>query len=426
MPARATLTQDSTCQNHCAAVLDACWAMSSIASERRQTREYPFRRTKLSSDRVDGREGGKAAQHTYGLLGCDPAHGANRLLRVVCGVRCDDDVVKLKERVGRAPVSLFGRLLLDVVERRAGNPSFGECLMDCRVLDDRATRRIDEDGGRLHPPQRHPIEQVAGLRRKRRLDDQIVRGFDKPIEGNGPHILLLHVGRIEERIIRPDVDAEWPHAFRDAACDCAERYEAENAPTDAPDRVTRLPAPFASPDCPVVLTDLADSSEPERDGVVGNLLGTPLVRGVRDLYAATCGGVDIDNIRAGAVPGDHTAAREGVDGARANRRILGEDAVGIASLLDDFVFTLALRGENLEPRTLDDGALDIHVAEVVVRDQNRALRFCILLYFHWVPPPLNSPHRASIFTMVAAVVRPSRPRILVAEPAPSTRHRVRG
>jgi hypothetical protein len=47
--------------------------------------------------------------------------------------------VKLKERVGRAPVSLFGRLLLDVVERRAGNPSFGERLMDCRVLDDWAT-----------------------------------------------------------------------------------------------------------------------------------------------------------------------------------------------------------------------------------------------------------------------------------------------
>src|SRR5262249_9655310 len=91
-----------------------------------------------------------------------------------------------------------------------------------------------------------------------------------------------------------------------------------------------------------------------------------------------------DNIHAGAVPGDHTAAREGVDGARANRRILGEDAVGVASVLDDFVFTLALCGENLEPRTLDDGALDVHVAEVVVRDQNRALGFCVLLCLHWV------------------------------------------
>ena len=55
-----------------------------------------------------------------------------------------------------------------------------------RVLDDRATHRVDEDGGRLHPPQRHPIKEVAGLRRKRRLNDQTVRDFDKPIEGNGP------------------------------------------------------------------------------------------------------------------------------------------------------------------------------------------------------------------------------------------------
>ena len=51
--------------------------------------------------------------------------------------------------------------------------------------------------------------------------------------------------------------------------------------------------------------------------MVSNLLGAPLVRGVCDLYSATCGGVDINNIHAGAVPGDHTAACEGVDGARA-------------------------------------------------------------------------------------------------------------
>jgi hypothetical protein len=61
----------------------------------------------LSSDGVDGREGGKAAQDAYGLFGCNPADGANRLLRVVCGVRCNDHVVKPKERVGRTPVSLL-------------------------------------------------------------------------------------------------------------------------------------------------------------------------------------------------------------------------------------------------------------------------------------------------------------------------------
>ena len=68
--------------------------------------------------------------------------------------------------VGRPPVWLFGRLLLDIVDRRAGNPSFGQ--------------------------------RLGGL------------------------ISLLDLDRIEERVIRPIIDAECPHAFRDAACDCTE------------------------------------------------------------------------------------------------------------------------------------------------------------------------------------------------------------
>ena len=52
---------------------------------------------------------------------------------------------------------------------------------------ERLLRRVDEEGDRLHPPQRHPTKEVAGLRRKRSLNDQIVRDFDEPIEGNGPY-----------------------------------------------------------------------------------------------------------------------------------------------------------------------------------------------------------------------------------------------
>jgi hypothetical protein len=53
--------------------------------------------------------------------------------------------------------------------------------------------------------------------------------------------------------------------------------------------------PFAAPDCPVVPADLAGSGEPERNGV--NLLGAPFLRDIRDLYAATGGGLDIDDIQ---------------------------------------------------------------------------------------------------------------------------------
>jgi hypothetical protein len=82
--------------------------------------------------------------------------------------------------------------------------------------------------------------------------------------------------------------------------------------------------------------------------------------------------------------------------ARVNRRILGKDAVDVASVLDDFVLILALRGDKLEPRALDGGLLDAHVAEVVVGDQNRALGFGILLRFHGVVRPLSSPHPARV------------------------------
>ena len=86
-----------------------------------------------------------------------------------------------------------------------------------RVLDDRATRRVDEDGDRLHPPQRHSIKEVAGLRRKRRLNDQIVRDFDKPIEGNGlyPPDLLIRPGSPARRMALADgsryLAPPWAH-----------------------------------------------------------------------------------------------------------------------------------------------------------------------------------------------------------------------
>src|SRR5262245_13580457 len=105
----------------------------------------PRDRRGLSDDRVDRREGRTPPQDAHSLLGCDAAHGPDRLLRIIRSVRCDDNVLKLKQRVGRAPVSLFSRLLLDVIERRAGNPSPGEGLVDCGILNDGAARGIYED-----------------------------------------------------------------------------------------------------------------------------------------------------------------------------------------------------------------------------------------------------------------------------------------
>ena len=71
---------------------------------------------------------------------------------------------------------------------------------------ERLLRRVDEEGDRLHPPQRHPTKEVAGLRRKRSLNDQIVRDFDEPIEGNGPYPpdLLIRPGSPARRMALAD------------------------------------------------------------------------------------------------------------------------------------------------------------------------------------------------------------------------------
>src|SRR5262245_10159268 len=279
----------------------------------------------------------------------------------------------MEERVHRAPVSLLGRLFFDIVERRAGNPSFVERLVNSRVLHDGTTSRVDEDGRLLHSLQRFPIEQVARLRSKRRLDHEIVRTFNQFVKGNGPHVVPLDLGLVHERIVRPDVDAECAHSLRDVARDGAERQKTENAAAQALYWVSRLPPPFTSPDRLVVLGNLASGGEPEGDGMVSDFLGTPFVRGVRYLYSAPGGSIDIDNIDASTIACNHATARHCIDNTRADARVLSKDTVNIASFRDDFVFALTLRVDEFEARPLNDCTLDVHVAEIVVGDQDRPL-----------------------------------------------------
>ena len=67
--------------------------------------------------------------------------------------------------------------------------------------------------------------------------------------------------------------------------DRAERQQAEHAAAQAPDRLPALPAPLALARLAIVLGDLARRREPQRDGVIGDLVGAPLVRRVGHLDA---------------------------------------------------------------------------------------------------------------------------------------------
>src|SRR5215831_7115241 len=138
------------------------------------------------------------------------------------------------------------------------------------------------------------------------------------------------------------------------------------------------------PDSSVVLTDLARGSEPKCDSVISNFSGAPVVRNVRHLDPSLRGGVHVDDVDTGSVAGDHPAACKCVDSSRANGGVLSKDSISVASLLNDVIFSFALRGDELKPGAFDDAALDVDVAKVVVRDQYRLLWLCGFVCLHAV------------------------------------------
>src|SRR5262249_33891858 len=143
-----------------------------------------------------------------------------------------------------------------------------------------------------------------------------------------------------------------------------------HAPAEAPDRLAGLPLPLPAAGRCIVLLDLAGRRQPERHGVIGDLVGAPVAGGGRDLDAGPRGGVDVAGVGARAGAGDDPAMLERFDGARADGRVLTEDAVRVVRGGDDIVLALALRLGELEPRTFDDRAFDVDLAEVVVEDHD--------------------------------------------------------
>src|SRR5262249_16755381 len=130
------------------------------------------------------------------------------------------------------------------------------------------------------------------------------------------------------------------------------------------------------PDSSVVLTDLPRGSKPKCDSVIGNLSGAPVVRDVGHLDPSLRGGVHLNDVDTSSVAGDDEALCKRIDGSRTNGGVLSKYPISVASLLNDFVLSFALRGDKLKPRPFDDPALDVYVAKVVVRDQYRLLCLC--------------------------------------------------
>src|SRR5262249_4302221 len=94
------------------------------------------------------------------------------------------------------------------------------------------------------------------------------------------------------------------------------------------------------------------------------------------------GGIHVDDVDTGSIAGNHPAACKRINGSRTNGGVLSKYSIGIASLLDDFIFSFALRGDKLKPRLFDNPPLDVYVAKVVVCDQYCLLLVCGFVWLH--------------------------------------------
>ncbi len=134
-------------------------------------------------------------------------------------MRGDDDVVERQQRiVGR------GRLLVEDIERRAGDAALDQGAMQRRFVDDRAARGVDQIGRRLHQAELAGADQMAGLRAQGAADRDEVGGLEQRVEidqldpepvGLGPIGLriageMLHVERLQqpERLLADIAEAD--------------------------------------------------------------------------------------------------------------------------------------------------------------------------------------------------------------------------
>src|SRR5512146_3563084 len=95
-------------------------------------------------------------------------------------VRRDYDVGQLEQRVVRAD-----RLGVGHVESGGGQPSRLESADERLLIDDRTTRRVDQDGAALHHREFRLTYQMASRGRERHVQRDEIRLRQQPLEAPG-------------------------------------------------------------------------------------------------------------------------------------------------------------------------------------------------------------------------------------------------
>ena len=221
-------------------------------------------------------------------------------------VRGGDHIRALNERIGGG-----GRLLLEHVERRAGQAPARERAQEGGLVDDPAARDVHEPRPRLHAGEGGVIDEVAGGGRERHVEGDEIGLGEHVGQGSELDPALLPWLRHHERIMDQDPHPERRRAAGDFAPDppvaedaegLAEELHAEEPPA--------LPLPGLHR--AIGGRNRARERQHERERVLGGGDRVP-ARRVHHQHAAPGGRLHVHVVDPGAGACDHLELGAGLD-----------------------------------------------------------------------------------------------------------------
>ena len=300
---------------------------------------------------VDGVRDETTVESRDDLFRDDHSGPVLRLARRGCEVWCDDDVVELEQRPGV-------RLFAEHVERRAGHLARPKRLEQRVLVEQRATRRVDDSHAGTHRGERVGPDRAPRLGGQREVQGDEVRGGIRGLRRlDGFHAKLTEAIVRDVRVVGDDPHPEPKRAPRDLLADSAEAEHAERLVGEL-DAAVRAPLPAALLQRGMRLRDVARERDEEADRVLRGGDDRRLGR-VRDDDPTARRGVDVDVVDAHARAPDHLQPLRALDqvggqlrrGADDDRVVAADDLLERALGVDVHVEARAEKLDARRPRS---------------------------------------------------------------------------
>jgi len=240
---------------------------------------------------------------------------------------CASTVGELQERVVR-----IGRLGIEHVERRAGEPAGDERLVEGFSVDQAPPRDVDEDRSRLHARELFAADERPAPLRRGRMQRHDVGGLEKLFERDERNPHLARRLEREVGIVAEEARLERAGAGGHARSDLAEADDSERLAGELGAQELRL-LPLSGRERGGSFRDAAEEREQERERVLDG--GNDVSGGrIDDEHAAGGRRPDVHVVDADSGAADHGQVRRGGEELRIHLRAAAdEERVGGGELL---------------------------------------------------------------------------------------------